>query len=78
MTSDATPRPPRTWQEIARELAQETDRNRVGELAEELNQAFGEEELPATKATPKTPRPTSATRISGAQDYLPDPERRCQ
>lgn len=33
----------RTWQDIARELANETNRGRVLELAEELNRALEEQ-----------------------------------
>jgi hypothetical protein len=37
-----TGKPLRPWHEIARELAKETNRNRVAELRKELNQALAE------------------------------------
>jgi hypothetical protein len=35
----------RPWQEIARELARETDRERIAELREELNRAIAEQKI---------------------------------
>ena len=35
--------PTRPWREIAGELAQETDRNKISELLEQLNQALEEQ-----------------------------------
>lgn len=37
--------PTRTWRDIARELTLETDRGKVTQLAEELNQALLDKEL---------------------------------
>lgn len=37
MSAVRDPRSSRTWREIARELARETNRKRIKELSEELN-----------------------------------------
>jgi hypothetical protein len=41
--------PSRPWQEIARDLAQETDRTRIAQLSEELNLAL-DEQVPASRS----------------------------
>jgi hypothetical protein len=41
----------RPWQDIAREMARETNRNRVLELAEELNRAMAQQMTQTTKSS---------------------------
>ena len=43
MTFDRALIPSRPWREIARELARETNRDRITELSEELNRALAEQ-----------------------------------
>jgi hypothetical protein len=43
MSADPTPKPARSWREVARELARETNRDRVVELSHELNRALDEQ-----------------------------------
>lgn len=45
----------RTWSDIARELARETDPTRVRELAEELNHAMEEQRFAESTHTPPVP-----------------------
>ena len=52
----------RPWRDIARELAQERNRNRVAELGEELNRALEEQEpnglpLRANNLSSSSPNP---------------------
>jgi 16S rRNA U1498 N3-methylase RsmE len=44
MTSPDESSPLRPWQDIARELAQQTNREKIAELAEELNRALEEQQ----------------------------------
>jgi hypothetical protein len=43
MPTDPVPPPLRPWREISRELASETDRNRIIELHYELNRTLDEQ-----------------------------------
>jgi hypothetical protein len=46
----------RPWQQIARELAGTTDRNRIVALSEELNRAMEEQASDPRADQPQTPR----------------------
>lgn len=47
MTTSPSVPSSRPWQDIARDLAKETDRKRIVELADELDQALKEQESSA-------------------------------
>lgn len=49
MSEDRTPKTVRTWQDIAQDLLMETNRERIHELARELDLAILEQEPKATK-----------------------------
>ena len=51
-TGQPEPKPKRTWQEIAAELAREKDGNRIASLSNELIRAYD-----AQKAKPRKPSP---------------------
>ena len=50
----------RPWREIAQELAQQTDREKIVELSTELNQALAEQGVGDPKKLPEQPKDPEA------------------